>query len=152
MKRIIISYVLFLFLPIGILGCGVYWAVKKNAEYERYVKVQGDVVELDKKKKDMSDAVGSVAYYPRIRYYDSKNQEHIFASKIGSNPPALRVGESVALLVNPKNPEDVVIDSFFHKWFGPTVALVIGFIVLLVVVVAFVSTIRNEYKRNREEP
>ena len=151
MKRIITIYVLLSFLPIGIIGCGIYWAAKKSAVYEKYVKVEGDVIELDKMKKDMSDGLGSVAYYPRIRYYDSKNEEHVFESRIGSNPPRLRVGERVDLLVNPKNPEDVVIDSFFHKWFGPTVVFIIGFITLILVIVASVRAIRSEYKRNRGE-
>ena len=149
MKRIITIYVLLSFLPIGIIGCGIYWAAKKSAVYEKYVKVEGDVIELDKKK--MSDGVGSAAYYPRIRYYDSRNQEHVFESKIGSNPPRLRVGERVDLLVNPKNPEDVVIDSFFHKWFGPTVVFIIGFITLILVIAASVRVIRSEYKRDRGE-
>ena len=155
MKRIITVYVLLSFLPIGIIGCGIYWAAKKSAVYEKYIKAEGDVIELDKKGKDMSDGVGSVAYYPRIRYYDSRNQEHVFESKIGSNPPRLRVGESVGekvdLLVNPKNPEDVVIDSFFHKWFGPTVVFIIGFITLILVIAASVRVISSECKRDRWE-
>ncbi|MFH0813636.1 MAG: DUF3592 domain-containing protein [Pseudomonadota bacterium] len=148
MKRIIIICVLISLIPIGIIGGGAYWAFKRNSRFERYKNVKGEIIALDKKKKDKYDASSNVVYYPKIRYYDENNEVHVFEPKVGSNPPIGRLYERVDLLINPENPENVVIDSFFYKWFGPTVVLIIGFIILTFVIIVSVGVILNERKRH----
>ena len=46
-----------------------------------------------------------------------------FTGSVGSSPPAFDVGEPVAVLYDPAEPEEARIDSFFQLWFA---ALILG--------------------------
>lgn len=149
MKRILVICTLLSLIPLGTIGAGVYWTLKRHGVYATYHKTQGEIIKLNSKKESKYDVGGEVSFYPRIAYSDDNNEVHVFESKIGSNPPIGRVGERVDLLFNPRNPADVVIDSFFFKWFGPTVVLILGFVLLAIVSISSAVTISNAYKRQK---
>ena len=149
MKRIIIICALVSLIPIGIIGGGICWTVLRTVKFEKYKAIKGEIVELDTKKKGKFDVAGDVAYYPKIIYYDDNNEPHELVLKIGSNPPIGPKWSRIDLLVNPENPEDVVIDSYFYKWFGPTVILIIGFVLLAFVGIVSLTVIINKRKRKK---
>ena len=150
MKKVINVSVLVALIPMMVIGGGIYWAVKKNARFETYQKVKGQIIALTK-KKEMFDKDQNVVYYPRIRYY-AGGREHEAQLKTGSSHPLGRVGEKVDLLVNPENPQDIVVDSFMRKWFGPMTVCIIGFIILAFVVIGRVRVALSEDKRRKEYP
>jgi len=146
MKRIIVICLLISLIPLGTIGAGVYWTLKRHAVFATYQKTTGEILKLDTKKENQFDVGGQVSYYPHIVYSDDSSEAHVLVSKVGSNPPIGRVGQRLDLLFNPRNPEDAVIDSFFFKWFGPTVVLVLGFVLLALVSVVSVILVANEHK------
>jgi hypothetical protein len=152
MKRTIVICSLISLIPLAIIGAGVYWAFKRHAVYATYTTTQGEILKLETKRENKMDVAGQVSYYPRIVYSDDNDEAHVFTSKIGSNPPMGRVGERIDLLVNPKNPKDVVIDTFFFKWFGPTAVSVIGLVLLIAVGGVSAAIIAGQYKRGKQEP
>jgi len=151
MKKTIIICVLVLLIPMGIISGGIYWFAKRDARLTKYKKIKGEIIELNT-KKDMYNPAHETAYYPKIMYYDDNDEVHEFELKVGSNPPLGRVGEKIKLLVNPENPEDVVIDSFMYKWFGPMLVCIIGFIIFTFVSIVSVTVILNQHKQRKSEP
>ena len=151
MKKTFIICSLVCLIPMATIGGGIYWAVKNYVTYKTYKKTKGEILKLDNKRENKYDVAGAVSYYPKIVYSDDNNQVHVFESKIGSNPPIGRVGERLDILFNPENPKDVVIDSFFYKWFGPTVVSVVGLILLTVVGGISAVVIRNQYKQRKND-
>lgn len=149
MKKIIVICALVSLIPIGIIGAGACWVVQKQARFETYKKVKGEIISLDTKREGKYDVVNDAAYYPKIGYADDHNEMHVIALKIGSNPPLGKVGERIDLLVNPQKPDDAVINSFMYKWFGPTVILIIGFLLLTVVSIVSAHLIIREQKQGK---
>ena len=142
MKKIINIFVLLALIPMIIIGGGIYWAAQKHARFAKCQKVKGQIIALIK-KKDMFDREQDVVYYPRIRYY-AEGREHEVELKTGSRHPLGKVGEKVDLLVNPENPQDIVVDSFMRKWLGPMTVCIIGFIILGFVVIGRVRVALSE--------
>jgi hypothetical protein len=149
MKRTIAICALISLIPLAIIGAGVCWALKRHAVYTTYKKTKGEILKLETKRENRMDVAGQTSYYPRIVYSDENDQAHVFTSKVGSNPPIGREGERINLLVNPSNPKDVVIDTFFFKWFGPTVVSVIGLVLLLAVGGVSAAIIAGQYKQRK---
>lgn len=150
MKKTIIICLLVSLIPIGIIGGGLYWVVKKNERFEKYKKIKGEIVALNIKKTDnYYDREG--VYFPKIRYYDDNGEGHTFELKVGSKNPSEQIGEKVDLLVNSENPKDAVIDSFISKWFGPTIVCIVGFVILILVSIVSVVAILNEWKQQKSD-
>jgi len=137
--------------PLATIGAGICWVLKRHAVYVTYKKTTGEIIKLETKMENKYDVGGEISYYPRIVYSDENDEPHVFQSKVGSNPPIGRVGARVDLLFNPRNPEDVIIDSFFFKWFGPAAVLVLGFVLLAMASTVCAILISAEYKRRKPE-
>jgi hypothetical protein len=90
------------------------WFDRKQANNSTEVK--GTVTSLD------YNSSGTAA--PVIGYRFSGKKRY-FRGSVASNPPSFEVGEEVELLVSNKNPDDVIINSFFERYFA---ALLIGFL------------------------
>jgi len=52
-------------------------------------------------------------------------------------------------LFNPRNPEDVIVDSFLSKWWGPFIVCAIGLFILIIVIVVSAGAIFNEKKQKK---
>jgi hypothetical protein len=150
MKKTIVICSLISLLPLAVIGVGAFWALKRHAVYATYKKTQGEILKLETRRENKYDVAGETSYYPRIVYSDENDEAHVFVSKVGSNPAMGKVGERVDLLVNPSNPKDVLIDTFFFKWFGPTVVSVIGLVLLMVIGGIGVAIFKGQYKQSRE--
>lgn len=71
-------------------------------------------------------------YYPVLRYRTQQGATKEVVSSVGSNPPRHKEGDSVVLLYDPANPDDVRIHSFLNVWVGPLVLGALGVILTLV--------------------
>lgn len=75
---------------------------------------------------------GKRTYYsPVIEFKDAGGLDRKFYSSVGSYPPSHHVGESVALIYDPADPNNAAIDSFFYKWLLPAATGATGTIYLL---------------------
>ena len=82
------------------------WQDKK--EVRRSTKVTGTVSSLD------YNPSGTAA--PVIGYRIN-GKKHYYHGKIWSSPPGFEVGEEVELLVREGKPDQVIINSFFERYF-----------------------------------
>jgi hypothetical protein len=82
----------------------------------QYVKIEGVVV-----KNQFKNGMAR----PVIRY-QWHSETKLFADNAYSKPPAYQRDEVVELFVNPNNPEEVVINTFFGRYFAMTIVGVMG--------------------------
>ncbi|WP_197496680.1 DUF3592 domain-containing protein [Mycobacterium sp. 1274761.0] len=59
-------------------------------------------------------------YRPVVEFVPPGSGPVRFTNWLGSNPPSFYVGDHVPVRYSPDNPQDAVIDRFWHIWFLPT--------------------------------
>jgi hypothetical protein len=137
-------------MPMGIIGGGLYWAVKKNAVFENYKHTQGKIIAINKKKlNDYSLEAKKSQYYPLIEYYDENGVSHTYEYKIGSERYPDVIDKKVDLLFNPNHPNDVIVDSFLSKWIGPVVVCSLGLLILIILIIVTSINLINEKKQDK---
>jgi hypothetical protein len=65
-------------------------------------------------------------FRPVFVFHDSKGAEHEIYSTMGSYPPSYKVGENVAVLYAPEDPDNASLDGFFDLWLVPLIVGVLG--------------------------
>jgi hypothetical protein len=110
---------IFLLIGLGLLGGAAFLVVDTRNDIARADKADGTVVALIGER----DSDGDTMYYPRVRFITRSGNPVEFTGSVGSSPAAFDVGEPVAVLYDPAEPEEARIDSFFQLWFA---ALVLG--------------------------
>jgi hypothetical protein len=73
-------------------------------------RAQGSVTKLVLSGKD---------YFPVYTFEDSQGKKHSIKSLSGSYPAAYNVGDSVAVIYQPDNPDNAEINSFWMFGSGP---------------------------------
>lgn len=85
------------------------WYLNNNFAHKA-IQVKGIVTEL------VPQDSGSSGMAPVVEYtFNGENK--LYRSQVFSQPPAYQPGEEVTLLINPDNPDDVVIDNFSERYF-----------------------------------
>ena len=120
--------IIFGLIGVGMLIGGYYTWSSTNAFLQTATKAQGEVVNVVRERSSDSDGRTSYSYYPEIKFRTSTNEEVIFKSSSGSNPPSYRTGESVEVLYDPQNPPNASINSFMSLWLGTIILSVIGLV------------------------
>ena len=145
MKKTTIIYGLVCLIPLAVICAGFSWAVKKHQRFVNSKHIKGQIIELKINRLDQVLDKEQV-YFPRIRYDDDNGVVHEFELKVGYGRPPWSVGQKIDLLVNPENPDDVVVDSFMYKWFGPAVVCTVGLILLALVSTGWLVAVLHERK------
>lgn len=148
MKKIIIISVLVSLMPMGIIGGGLYWAFNKNTTFEKYLHTKGIIINLNADKVFDYPYQKRNFYYPTIMYYYN-GESYTFNLKNGSENYGGMVGEKIDLLLNPNNPEDVIVDSFLSNWFGPVMVCTVGIFILIIVIIISAVAIVKEMKQTK---
>ena len=95
---------------------------------KRTVEAQGTVTQM----LHMTDKDGDVTYKPVVRFSTAEGRTIEFKSSFSTNPPAYRVGQSVAVVYLPDEPEKAQIRGFLSLWMGPMIIAFIGAIFFLI--------------------
>lgn len=123
------------------ISAGSYFYLHNR--YKTYLPAQGTVVELVRRD-------GKRTYYsPVIDFKDAGGADRKFYSSVGSYPPSHHVGDSVALIYDPANPNKAAIDGFFYKWLLPAATGAIGAIYLLLGIAGLVFLKISRARRAR---
>ncbi|MDP3731127.1 MAG: DUF3592 domain-containing protein [bacterium] len=72
----------------------------------------------DQKTRKVSS---STAYYPKIRFTDTKGRQVEFVSKYGHSDPGIIEGDTVSVLYDPDHPSNAKWNTKMAIWFGPGV-------------------------------
>ena len=101
-----------MFLTVGLViaSVGGYFFCSTRELIRSGLRSVGTVVELRKSPTNRS-------FYPIVRFETSDNRTITAATKIGSNPPTHKVGESVTVLYRAVSPEHIRLETPFHLWF-----------------------------------
>ncbi|MBY0434409.1 MAG: DUF3592 domain-containing protein, partial [Cyclobacteriaceae bacterium] len=84
----------------------MFWSDRKSAQNSTHIT--GKVTSLDYSHDNMAAPVIS---------YRHNGKKHFTKGTTYSNPPSFEIGEEVDLIINNNNPNDVIIDSFFERYF-----------------------------------
>jgi hypothetical protein len=123
MKKTGLLSVLFAVLGLGLIAGAVALALDTRAFIATAKHASGTVTELVP-KRDKDD--GSTTYTPVVMFEADSGASVSFTSSFSSNPPAYDVGEKVAVLYAPANPNEARIDGFGSLWLGPVIMGGIG--------------------------
>lgn len=99
------------------------------------VPAKAVVVEVERRK----NSKGETYFYPLFSFEDARGETHRFSSGMGSDPPAYRVGESAAILYDPRDPSRARFDKFTSLWLWPALLLVPGAGLMLAGLAAFLA-------------
>lgn len=118
---------IFFLIGLGFLiGSGIAFLSTKSF-IRTAIETEGVVIELEYRESRDSDGSISRAYYPVVEFTPEGAGERIrFTSNTGSNPPAYREGDPIAVLYQPNNYYKVRIKSFFGLWGLSVIFLFMG--------------------------
>jgi hypothetical protein len=116
---------IFMFIGVILLGIAV-WIYSNNKQFEkRAERVMGKVSGYDNYESSNDDG-GSTTMYTPIFEYSFNGKEYLKPGSVSSSSPDFEIGEPVEILVDPLNPEEILIESFSQKWLGIIILLVLG--------------------------
>jgi len=107
-------------------GGGVFELAASYRFQATAVRTVGTVVENVPKTQEDTSHNGTVEtlYYPRIRFQTASGREIFFLREdVGTNPPWHKLGETVNVLYDPRNPSAARIKSWWSLWGDPSMFL-----------------------------
>ena len=115
------------FMSVGIIMLAVvtYIVISNNKFEQRAIPVKGKVIDFTSHESSDDDG-GSTTMYAAVFEYDFNGQTYQHTSSTSSSSPEYDVGEEVEVLVNPLNPNQVLVNTFWEKWFLSVVLGIMG--------------------------
>lgn len=105
----------------GIMLAIVVYLIQSNYQFaQRAIPVKGVVVRYDNHQSS-NDNGGSTTMYTPTFEYDFEGKTYTYKSNTSSSSPSYEIGEEVDVLVDPNDPNEILIDNFWEKWFLPAV-------------------------------
>jgi hypothetical protein len=102
---------LFALMPFTFFGIGAYFAYDYASLKMTGIEAPARITE----NKSSTDSDGSTSYYAVVSFTDQNGYYHTVKDKIGKGgSPSYRVGESVRVFYEARDPEHFVIDDFWH--------------------------------------
>jgi hypothetical protein len=106
------------FLGVGIILLSVagYLIISNNKFEQRAIHTKGKVIDY-RNYQSSNDNGGSTTMYTPVFEYAFSGKSYQHASSTSSSSPEYEIGEEVDVLVDPKNPKEILINTFWEKWF-----------------------------------
>jgi len=120
-RWIAIITAIFFLAGLAILGKAVSVVIDRRHEIAAATRADGVVIDLIASHDSESET-----YHPRVRFVTANGEVVEFTGSVGSDPPGFDIGERVAVLYDPANPNDARIDAFFQLWFAPLMLGILG--------------------------
>jgi hypothetical protein len=122
-----------LVLGISLLGVVAYLVYANNAFEQRAIPVQGTVIEYQQYESSDDDG-GSTTMYTPVYEYMYNGQTYTHVSTLSSSGKSHEIGEAIDILVDPLNPTEILINTFWEKWL---LSVVLGFVGLVFTIIGF---------------
>lgn len=115
---------IFMSLGILMLAFGFYFFYDNYQFAKRAVPVVGHVVDYDSYYSTDDDGGGSTMYTPIYEYtYQGNKKTH--ASSVSSSGRDFDIGEEVEILVDPDDPNEILVNTFWDRYFA---VVILGFL------------------------
>ena len=115
-----------------ILFCALGFWIRRRT-YRRWTKTSGTVIELVRQTNPQNET----SLYPKISFRALSGETIEFISSVSSPGPA--VGDTVAVIYDPKNPKDAEQDGFFNRYGGLCILCLFGVAAIIVYLVKKLS-------------
>ncbi len=109
----------------GFIGGGIYMAQDMEGLLAVAERTEGHVVRVESVYNASAEG-SSYTYYPVIEYADFTGRVSTFRSKVGSNPPTKKIGDSVTVMYDPDRPGQAQVDRGILNWLIPGGLLLAG--------------------------
>lgn len=108
---------------VGAVGTAIHtWHFTRAAQ-----RTSGTVIEM----QAQTDKENHTSYAPTFRFLDASQTQYTVSSLLYQSPPAFRVGDSVAVLYLPTDPQNARIDTYLQVWGLPSLLGLLGSLELL---------------------
>ncbi len=115
-----------IFMSVGILMLATCFYLFYNSTQfaKRAIPVMGRVVDYDSYYSTNDDGGGSTMYTPiyEYTYYGNKKT---FQSSVSSSSRDFDIGEEVEILVDPDDPDEIIVNTFWDRYFA---VVILGFL------------------------
>ena len=118
-----------LFMSIGgiMLAVVVYLAISNYQFSQRAILTKAKVIDYETYQSRDDNGRSTTMYTPTFQYR-FKGKTYTYKSTTSSNTQDYEIDETVDVLVDPEEPQEILIDTFWAKWFLPTL---LGFMGLM---------------------
>jgi hypothetical protein len=115
---------IFMSLGIIMLAVAAYFVVSNYEFSERAITVKGKVIDYDSYVSIDDDGRSTTMYTPTFEY-EFQGKTYTYKSSTSTSSKDYELNEFVDVLVDPEEPAEVLIDSFWMIWFVP---ILLGFL------------------------
>jgi Protein of unknown function (DUF3592) len=103
----------------GIMLSAVVYIVISNYQFEqRAIPVKGKVIGYDSYVSSNDEGGSTMMYTPTFQY-EFKGKTYTHVSGTSSSSQTYEIDDAVDVLVDPQDPEEILINSFWEQWFLP---------------------------------
>jgi len=127
---------LFIISGVALVGSGVFMFFRQRAKIRRSLPAVGVVIELMRHRAEGEYAREKTAagvkikskylYRPVVRFKTETGRTIRFVASVASRPMPYQVGEQVAVIYNPDNPQEAQINRFLYLWFYVVMLIFFG--------------------------
>ncbi len=126
---------IFMCIGIPMLAFGFYYFYDNYVFAKRAIPVIGHVIDYDSYYSSDSDGGGSTMYTPIYEYtYYGNKKTHI--GTVSSSSKTYDIGEEVEILVDQDNPNHVLVNTFWDRYFA---VVMLGFLGTLFTVLGYLA-------------
>ena len=117
-----------IFMGVGaiMLAVVVYLIVSNYKFSQRAIAVPGKVIDMRTHESRDSEGGGSTTMYAPVFEYTFKEKVYTYTSSTSSSSPSYQIGEPVEVLVDPNQPYEAMINSFWEQWFASVLLGIMG--------------------------
>lgn len=117
-----------IFMSLGgiMLAVVAYLGVSNYQFTQRAIPVKGKVIDYDT-YQSRNDNGGSTTMHTPTFQYKFKGKTYTYKSTTSSSSRDYEIDETVDVLVDPEKPMEILIDTFWEKWFLPMLLGFMGF-------------------------
>lgn len=116
-----------IFMSIGgiMLAVVVYLSISNYQFSQRAVSVKGKVIDYETYLSRGENGSTTTMYTPTFQYKFG-GKTYTYKSNTSTSNQEYEIDESIDVLVDPKEPQEILIDTFWGKWFLPMLLAFMG--------------------------
>lgn len=125
------------FIIIGVLffAASSYLLINDYCVSSRGVLAKGRVIDFDI-YESTNDHGGSTKDYSPVFQYEFEGQTYVYQSTISSSSQGYQLNENVDILINPKDPNNIIVNTFAERWRNPALLIFFSICSLIIANVA----------------